>query len=146
VGKRHKGPSYQIEPVVGKLARAEERPERDTNRLLWSFSKFDTYDWTTKGSKTCSFCHVGDHMRDYESRGWTAIYANPKRDHPIALGDLCKDAQERVRELSLDDYEELFSFHFAGRERLWGIEIHHVFHVLWWDPDHQICPSEKKNT
>jgi hypothetical protein len=29
----------------------------------------------------------------------------------------------------------------GARERLWGFRRGSVFHVVWWDPDHKVCPT-----
>ena len=34
----------------------------------------------------------------------------------------------------------------GGKQRLWGFLRAGVFHVLWWDPEHQIYPSWEKHT
>jgi predicted DNA-binding transcriptional regulator AlpA len=41
---------------------------------------------------------------------------------------------------------DLFSLRLSSLERLWGLRSNDVFSVLWWDPNHQICPSPKKHT
>ena len=45
-----------------------------------------------------------------------------------------------------DDQEELVSFRIGGRERLWAIRVETEAFLLWWDPNHEICPSQKKGT
>ena len=65
----------------------------------------------------------------------------------IPVDHLCKEAQQRIREIRLDDWEELFRFRLSGPERLWGIltdETPRVFYPVWWDPDHKICPNKDK--
>lgn len=60
------------------------------------------------------------------------------RDH------LWKEAQDRLEELQLDDFEELFRFRTGNMERLWGVlsgDSPRVFYPIWWDPDHKVCPS-----
>ena len=46
----------------------------------------------------------------------------------------------------LDNLDELVSLHLSGIERVWGFRMHAVFHVLWWDPHHRVCPSLLKHT
>lgn len=64
--------------------------------------------------------------------------------HPLArLGD---EAQARIAALHLVDTfgdDELFRFRLSGERRLWGFRSERTFHVLWWDPDHQVYPTEK---
>lgn len=66
--------------------------------------------------------------------------------HPVPLEQLCKDAHNRLRELDQDDLDELMSFRLSGAERVWCIRDRNVMRVLWWDPQHEVCPSLLKNT
>ena len=62
----------------------------------------------------------------------------------IPVESLIPEAQARLRNLQLDDHDELFRFRLGNMERLWGVFVggHHIFYALWWDPDHKICPSQ----
>ena len=66
--------------------------------------------------------------------------------HPVPFDDLCLDAQKRLKTLKRDDLEELWSFRVGAKPRMWAILYDNVFNLLWWDPDHKVCPSEKKHT
>ena len=53
------------------------------------------------------------------------------------------EAQKRLTDLHLDEtFEDLFRFRVGGKKRLWGFEVDGVFHVLWWDAEHQVYPTE----
>jgi len=62
------------------------------------------------------------------------------------VASIIKDAQKRLEELKLDDVDQLYSLRLNGRERLWGIRSNDKFSILWWDPEHQICPAPLKHT
>lgn len=67
-----------------------------------------------------------------------------KRNHAHPLDSVCVAAQNRIAELRLDEiFEELFRFRISGEKRLWGFRVEDVFHLLWWDPRHQVFPTEK---
>jgi hypothetical protein len=40
----------------------------------------------------------------------------------------------------------MFRFRLAGERRLWGYRVGRTFHVVWWDWDHKVYPTEKKHT
>lgn len=42
--------------------------------------------------------------------------------------------------------ETMFRFRLGGEKRLWGFRDQAIFHVVWWDPDHEVCRSEKRHT
>jgi hypothetical protein len=67
-----------------------------------------------------------------------------KRHHSQPTSSLCKEARDRITDLEYDDIAEgMFRFRLAGTRRLWGFETGDgVFHVIWWDPDHQVYPTE----
>jgi hypothetical protein len=59
----------------------------------------------------------------------------------IPIEHLCGDAQRRLVELQLDDFDQLFRFRLGNMERLWGVVEGGVFYPVWWDPQHKVCPS-----
>jgi hypothetical protein len=68
------------------------------------------------------------------------------RHHSQAVDTLCKEAQNRLVELGLDGWDELFRFRLDGPGRLWGIlsrESPRVFYPIWWDDEHQVYPLGK---
>jgi hypothetical protein len=71
-----------------------------------------------------------------------ALHKNIPVDH------LCSEAQRRLRELELDDFDEMFRFRTGNMERLWGVLLPdnpRVFYPVWWDPDHKVCPGRDAN-
>lgn len=66
--------------------------------------------------------------------------------HYIAKGDVIQDAKKRLEQLKLDDVDELYSLRLSGANRVFSIRRNNVMCLLWWDPEHEICPSAKRNT
>lgn len=67
-----------------------------------------------------------------------------RKHHEQAFGSVCPAAQERLRELHLDEvFEEFFRFRFDGKGRVWGFVRDDVFYLLWWDPDHRVYPLDQ---
>jgi len=50
-----------------------------------------------------------------------------------------------VKELGMTD-DALYSLRLSGKLRLWGVRDRSVLQLLWYDPEHQVCPSPLKNT
>ena len=65
-----------------------------------------------------------------------------KRNHDHEVARLCREAQDRLAELKLDDVDELFRFRLSGKARLWGIVADGIFHAVWWDPEHRVYPPD----
>ncbi len=147
--KNQKVPKARILPP-GKKPRYESNPE-DANRKnpVWSVVLFDTGGpW---GRERCErdgalWNDIFPKMRNYESMTWGEILQDRKRNHSVNVEQLLKEARKRLTDLKLDDIEELFRFRLTGEQRVWGIREREVFRILWWDPDHEICPSPLRNT
>jgi hypothetical protein len=56
------------------------------------------------------------------------------------------EAQDRLEDLRRADQTTISALRISGERRLWGFRVGNIFHVIWWDPHHEVWPSEKKNT
>ncbi|MEU4296376.1 hypothetical protein [Kitasatospora aureofaciens] len=57
-----------------------------------------------------------------------------------------REALGRLAEMKLNDMTRISRLRFGGRQRLYGFLVDNVFHVVWWDREHEVWPSQKKNT
>jgi hypothetical protein len=89
-----------------------------------------------------------DHLRDLEKKSWSEILVNGKKfNHNVEIGQLSTVAQNRLKELFDPlDFDELLSLRLSGKERIWGVLDRGAVDLLWWDPRHEVCPSQLKNT
>ena len=86
-------------------------------------------------------------LSNYESRTWLEILVDSKKqNHTVPINELSKLARERLTEMKLDDLDELTSLRLSGTERIWGKVNQGVMELLWWDPNHEVYPTQKKNT
>lgn len=125
-----------------KVVRIQENVP--VNKPSWRFSTVDLsgpFAWP-KGSNT--EMEILEKLHQFDSMRWSEIEGSDH--HAISIGSLSKEATKRLSEISLDDVDEVFSFHFSGRPRIIGIRELGVVKLLWWDPNHQVCPSTKKGT
>lgn len=63
------------------------------------------------------------------------------KNHWVDVEDLIKPARVRLHELKMDDQERLYSMRLTATQRVWGIRMQNYYRLLWFDFDHQICPS-----
>lgn len=90
---------------------------------------------------------VMDKLKSHESRRLAEIFRDAKHhNHPIALEDLSKEARARLEELALDDIDCVHTLRLSGAERIIGWRFENVYYVIWWDPEHRVCPSQLKHT
>lgn len=118
----------------------------DQMKPLWSFSSIDlgsTWCWTNLTPEHIE--EVLTRLKNFETMTWADI-KGPKESHPVERYKLIKAAQDRLDEIGLDDLEELFSLRISGLHRVWGILDNHVLRIMWWDPNHEVCPSKLRNT
>lgn len=67
-----------------------------------------------------------------------------RKHHEQPFDSVCAEAQSRLRDARHEAaFDELFRFRLAGPKRLWGFERAGTFYVLWWDPEHQVYPTER---
>jgi hypothetical protein len=64
------------------------------------------------------------------------------RDKSTLVKNAVQWIDDRPALKQLKDY--LWAFRSDGTHRIWGILSDGVFYVLWNDPEHKICPVEKK--
>lgn len=136
-------------PKPQKHAALLQSPESHSNQSpVWSVSRFDRHGpWGQSILAGVDFWeNIFEKLKAYEGMTWAQIKANKKRDHAVPMDELIPGARKRLEQLRLDDVDELFRFRFDGTTRLWGIIRGQVFQLLWWDENHEICPSPLKHT
>lgn len=107
--------------------------------LVWRFSLVDlggNWGWkniaTTDAEALVKRCGGWETMRQGELFGKGG-------NKYIGLGSMCARAQQRLRDIELDDYDRLWELRLSGKQRIWGFRREHVFYPVWWDPDHTVC-------
>ena len=122
-------------------------PEQDQTAIVWSFSCFDHFSkWVSRDHEENHFCAIAQHLGAHEGIPWSEVLGDAQRNHFVPRDRLCKDARDRLDTMNQEDVDELLSFRLTGTNRIWGIKHGPIFRVIWWDPQHRVCPSKKKNT
>lgn len=102
----------------------------------------DPFTW--KDLTAEKLLEIREHLANFETMTWNQISVQGKyQHHTIPVNRIIAPAQRRLRELGLGSYEDLFRFRIGNMPRIWGIRDRQVMHVIWWDPDHLICPSNR---
>lgn len=145
--KARTNPKVERRPKLSKEPEERRIPKAPLIRgglLTWRFSEADKngpFSWSNLGT---NYRDVLEKLHAYETM--TEQEIKNGGSHPISIDNLCKEARDRLVEIKLDDAGELMSFRLKGKERVWCRMFGSVMHVLWWDPQHQVCPSPKKHT
>ena len=138
--KRNRNPSGKKNVKIGA---SRSIP---TGNIVWRTSGIDSGGcWSWNQLKCSEFLRdVWEKMRQFEASTWDSL--NHKVHHMIPVRNIVAPARERLKELGRDDLEWLASFHFNGKKRIWAHRTGNEFWLLWWDPNHEVCPSLKKGT
>jgi hypothetical protein len=143
-----KRPVSTHEPSVRKTPVAAATSSPNTETPAWRIAQMeysDPFGWHVVGG--AKLREIREKIVHFERKTWNDILVREKHwNHAVATTSLSKAARDRLKHLNLDDLEELVSLRLTGPERVWGYRIGFVLHVLWWDPDHQVCPSPLKHT
>lgn len=130
-----------------EVRKAENVPENfDSFTPSWQFHLLDCegpFGWNNV-EPDFIWDIFSNRIKDKEHINWSQLKTSGS--HNVALDQLCKDALKRLKEIKQDDLDELFSLRISGKERIWGIRDRYTLKVLWWDPEHAVCPSQKKHT
>lgn len=140
------------QPVQGATVPAKKRPvpgapmQSDGHRLVFALQLVDhggPYAWAEISPADTKM--IATKCKGWESLTADEVFAMPG-NKPIPLDSLCAEAKARLEEIELDDEDYLWELHVSGTRRIWGVRYSHIYYIVWWDPNHQVCPSHLRNT
>lgn len=115
------------------------------HRPSWRISRLDTegpFGWGTAEQEI--LCDIRAKLKAFEGMTLGELYIKDKnRNHGVEVSKLSQPAKARLKEIRQDDVDELHTLRLSGKKRVWGILEHNVLNLLWWDPEHKVCPSLK---
>ena len=118
-------------------------------RICWRFAHVD-HDgpWGFEDVGGDALCEILKHLASLESMTVREVFPGngyPGKDYDVAAIPT-ESARNRLDALGLADMTKISVLRLGGQPRLYGFRHGNVFHVVWWDPDHEIWPSLKKHT
>lgn len=124
----------------------------DNSKIIWAFDNLDNDGCFKFDVSREDFEHqeVLDKIISYSSMTWREILrqthdGGKSKNHSLVYESLSVEAQERLRIKELEDVSDsIFSFALNNLLRIVGIRDKEKFHVLWYDPEHQVCPSKRR--
>lgn len=90
--------------------------------------------------------HIIAKLQEYEKQIWQEVFeasggkskGHGNNNHMISADKLPRDEKrEFIRLGYMEMYAEVFSLRLNGRERLIGFVDLNIFHVLWFDANHE---------
>ena len=120
-------------------------PDYEGQFPLWAFRVVDLGGpWCWSALDGRALAEVLQRMRELESMTWHAI--TETGSHFIDTSALSKPARNRLMKIQQDDVDQVYSLRVTGRRRIFGLRDGGVLRILWWDPEHDVCPAPKKHT
>lgn len=118
-------------------------------RLAWRFTHADNEGpWGFGEVNGAALSGILGHLKSFESM--TVNEAFHSRDYPGKDYDVedipTAAARTCLENLGLADQTKIWVLRCAGKPRLYGFLTGNVFHVVFWDPEHEIWPSQPRNT
>lgn len=146
MGKKKTKWAYEPNPTKSPKLPAESAKSGDGEIISWHLRTADLEGpWGWKSCNPQAFWDlIGAKIGSFEQMTWGEIVRGGS--HSVPIGKLVPDAQKRLSEINQDDVDDLFSLRLSGKQRILGIRTRSILKVLWWDPEHTACPSEKKHT
>lgn len=142
-------PKWKHNPSPKKKPKSGNPKSSHHLNPAWRFSNIemaDPYGWHVINEFNL-LRNIVDKLKNFETMTWDEILLKGKKQHhSVPVQDLCKKAKSRIEELQLDDVDKLVSLRIGSTERIWGILTNGILLLVWWDPDHEICPNYLKHT
>ncbi len=138
----------QVESPPEKRPKHPKQVDRNVHSMnfQWRVDAIDLEgDWGwQRATIEVLFRTIIPKLHQFESMTWGELEG--ANHHFVDWDLLCRAAQKRLEELGREDIAELFSLRMDSRARIWGHRDVARLNLLWWDPDHQVCPSHMRHT
>ncbi len=142
-----KQPKAGASTTVGKKPASPELKRIGQDKVAWQFARMELDGpWAWAVINKDELLGARNKLSGVEQLTWSeAMQGHTPSLKRIPKAHLSNEAQKRLQGLMLDDVDELYELRLSGKTRIWPRE-EPSFLLLWWDPLHKVCPSQKKHT
>jgi len=81
-------------------------------------------------------------LQSYEGYTWREV-RQKRHCHPWGTDEIPKDCARRLEERQID-IEELYQIPLGSKPRIIGYKDGRIFYLMWWDKEHEFCPTKAK--
>ena len=133
-------------PTGVKLPKTVVEPQLYNDRkAAWHVSRLrlaNPYGWHELPLERIQY--IQEKLAHFEKKTWNEIFViEKKHNHAVSVADLrCPLAKSWMRK-NMPDQDFLWTLRLSGPERVWGIYSQGVYQLLFWDPEHNILPTQK---
>jgi hypothetical protein len=164
--QEEKSARLRMAPASDKDVRASKMPGTDKNprieknpnsiaqmQMEWSVAMADQEGhWGWGAPRAWSDEHwnklINPGLLEFEKLTWAEIWSHNtggkdrhKKHHDMPINILCDEAKGRWTAIG-QTADITFRFRLGGTRRLWGYKQVNKFLLIWWDPDHNIYPTD----
>jgi len=148
MSKGRKLPKQAATPQSAKIPRQGAQPENvHRMQFRWTliFADFDgPYGWRNLPIEKL-FTDTIKKLHEFEAMTWGEIETQSEgRHHFVPTGSWSAVAVARLADTEFSGEPRLFSLRLEGGIRVWGKREGAVFQILWYDPEHGVCPYIKQ--
>ncbi|SEG82315.1 hypothetical protein SAMN04489712_1158 [Thermomonospora echinospora] len=123
--------------------------ETSDHRICWRFTHVDHEGpWGFDKVEPETLRWLFDRLGQLETMTVNEIFNRgdyPGKDYDVETIPNV-EALDRLEQIGLADMTKIWCLRLQGEPRLYGFLHGHVFHIVWWDPKHEIWPSRLKHT
>ena len=152
-GKKAKARKPAPAPRAPKAV-APEPPRDQTPLFCFRYADTGTKNpWRFAAESDGAGSEIVRFLTDIGRSTWNEIVAmqtgglrrRHRKHHEMDVTLLDQAAQKDLASKRLDEIfgDQIFRFRVSGEKRLWGFRRDRMFHVIWWDPEHRVYPTEK---
>ncbi len=121
----------------------------DSETLVWSFDKIDINGHFHFNCDRLDMKHrdLLYYIFQYSARTWGSIKRDTHDDgkskhHFLNYDKLSSHAKDRIAFMQIED-DNIYSLALTNKLRIIGQRDGRVFRAIWFDPEHEFCPSSR---
>lgn len=145
----------QINKIFNEKSKKASLTDKSYNKdkQQWVFTRMakDGIFAFTKENIGENMAYVFERILEYSQRTWNEILLethdrkNKSCHHSLMFDSLSREAQKNIKKanLSEENYDKIFSMRLNNKIRIVGLKENDKFVAIWYDENHQFCPSKK---
>lgn len=148
-GEQPRGLARKSVPAMARRPVGLVVPRPGNLVVRWNRFDFDG-PWCLARSDAVTIVELMKQIKSFESMTPKEVFDNPGTEVGKDYGDpSClpnEAARRRLDALGLMDQTNISRLRCGNKPRLYGFRVDPEFYAVFWDPEHLIWPSAKRNT
>lgn len=131
-----------------KVARSVQDPiSLEKSNFMWrvhnGYMDYEHADFGWSGVGILYFLKkIIQSLQSYEGLTWQEV-REKGHCHPWGVDDIPRDCARRLEDRQID-IDQLYQIPLGSKPRIIGYKDGRIFYLMWWDEEHQFCPTKAK--